>query len=330
MRCTWSMVAAMAAAITVVGAGSAAAQSASCPSGAPGSAAQISQDGCQQALDLFAYMAPQLGAAIAGGNATLGQGGALGGFGHFSLGVRANVVAGTLPQVDQFAQSPLGRQSNVLPTKDNQPVPMPVVDAAIGLWQGIPVGVTNVGGIDLLVNVAYIPEVNQNNLSLKTPNGSLKFGYGVRLGVVQESVLMPGVAFTYLKRDLPQIALDGTSGGNSFAVSNVDIGTSAFRLVASKHFVVFGLAAGIGQDKYSQSALVQATVLGQTSSQVSFSQDMTRTNMFADLSINLPLLKLIGEVGQVSGGTATTYNTFAGKDAAASRLYGSVGLRFAW
>ena len=328
MRRTWSMVAAMAAAMTVLGAGSAGAQT--CQGGALGSAAEVSQDGCQQALDVFRYLAPQLGAAIAGGNATLGQGGTLGGFGHFSLGVRANVVAATLPQVDQFSQSPLGRQSSVLPTKDNQPLPMPVVDAAIGLWQGIPVGVTNVGGIDLLVNVSYIPEVNQNDLSVKTPNGSLKFGYGARLGVVQESVLMPGVAFTYLKRDLPQITLDGTSGGNSFTVSNVNIGTSAFRLVASKHFVVFGLAAGIGQDKYSQAAQVQATVLGETSPQVSFSHDMTRTNMFADLSINLPLLKLVGEVGQVSGGSVSTYNTFAGKDAAASRLYGSVGLRFAW
>jgi len=322
--------AAAVAALITGAAGAAHAQLASCPSGAQGSAAEVSQDACQQAVDVFQYMAPQLGAAIAGGNATLGQGGTLGGLGHFSLGVRVNAVAGTLPQVDQFTQSYTGAQSRILPTKDNQPVPMPVADAAFGLWRGIPVGVTNVGGVDLLVNVAYIPEVNQNNLSVKTPNGSLKFGYGVRVGITQESVLMPGIAVTYLKRDLPEVTFDGTSNGATFSIQNVNIGTSAIRLVASKHFVVFGLAAGIGQDKYTQGALVQATAQGQTSQQVAFSQDLTRTNMFGDFSINLPILKLIGEVGQVSGGTVSTFNSFAGKAADASRLYGSVGLRFAW
>jgi len=107
----WSVAATTGAALALFGAGSASAQSASCPGGAPGSAAQVTQDGCQQAVDVFQYMAPQLGAAIAGGNATLGQGGTLGGFGHFSLGVRANAVDGTLPQVDQFTQSANGRTS---------------------------------------------------------------------------------------------------------------------------------------------------------------------------------------------------------------------------
>ncbi len=332
MRSSWS------AAVVVAGAMALAARPAgaqtACPGGAQGSAAQISQDGCQQAVDVFQYMAPQLGAAIAGGNATLGQGGAMGGFPHFSIGVRANAVMGTLPQVDQFTQSVTGRRQQTLPTKDNQPLPMPVVDAAIGLWSGIPVGVTNVGGVDLLVNAAYIPEINQNNLSVKVPNGSLKLGYGVRVGIIQESVTLPGVALTYLKRDLPTVTLEGSSGGNTFTVSDVSIGTTAYRLVASKHFVIFGLAAGVGQDTYDQSANVQATVnvLGQpyTSSPVPLSQKVTRTNMFADLSINLPIFKLIGEVGQVSGGSVSTYNSFAGKDANASRMYASAGLRLAW
>lgn len=320
----------IAAAMAALASAAPAAAQSTCPGGAPGSAAQIAQDACTQALDVFKYMAPQLGAAIAGGNATLGQGGTLGGLGHFSIGVRVNAVAGTLPQVDQFQPTYTGAQQRQLPAKDNQPVPMPVADAAFGLWKGIPVGVTNVGGVDLLVNVAYIPEVNQNNLSVKTPNGSLKFGYGLRVGIAQESVVMPGIAVTYLKRDLPEVTFEGTSNNSDFNIQNVNVGTSAIRLVASKHFVVFGLAAGVGQDKYSQSALVQATAQGQTSPQVAFSQDLTRTNVFGDLSINLPIVKLVAEVGQVSGGSVSTYNTFEGKDAAASRLYGSVGLRFAW
>src|SRR5205823_2689698 len=67
-------------AVLAFAAAPAVAQSSQCPGSVnPLSAAQISQDACQQAIDLFQYMAPQLGAAITGGNATLGQGGTLGG-----------------------------------------------------------------------------------------------------------------------------------------------------------------------------------------------------------------------------------------------------------
>ena len=250
------------------------------------------RDACQQAVDVFHYIAPELGAAIAGGNATLGQGGTLGGFGHFSIGVRANVVAGSLPQVDKFNPRTTGyAPPQTLPTKDNQPVPMPVADASLGLFQGIPLGLTNVGGIDLLVNVAYIPTLNQNSLSLSTPNGSWKFGYGARLGIVQESVVMPGVSVTYLKRDLPEFTLVRSDrverrGRNPEhpvdpELRHQDLGVAAG---GGQDFVVFGLAAGVGQDKYNQSADVQATVgpsrLRVMTSSTIRSQDVTRTNYF--------------------------------------------------
>jgi hypothetical protein len=53
---------------------------------------------------------------------------------------------------------------------------------------------------------------------------------------------------------------------------------------------------------------------------------VTRTNYFADVSMNLLLIKLVGTVGMVSGGDIQTYNSY---DNAAdkSRLYGSVGVR---
>src|SRR5438093_4751547 len=87
-----------------------------CPGGAPNSPQQIVQDACQQAIDLFNYMRPQLGIAIAGGNATLGQGGTLGGLPHFTLGLRANVLQGSVPQVVQPATNG-AQQRNPYPTK---------------------------------------------------------------------------------------------------------------------------------------------------------------------------------------------------------------------
>src|SRR5687768_18526669 len=94
---------------SVLGAGSLQAQGSidtnRCPPGTANSfgvpdQTTAAQDACQKAIDLFQYMAPQLGVAITGGNATLGQGGTLGGLGHFSIGLRINAVQGRLPQVN--------------------------------------------------------------------------------------------------------------------------------------------------------------------------------------------------------------------------------------
>src|SRR5512132_224830 len=85
---------------------------------------RASQDACQKAIDLFQYMAPQLGTSITGGNATLGQGGNLGGLGHFSLGFRINAVQGSLPQVQTTSVSVTGAQSTQFQTK-TQVLPMP-------------------------------------------------------------------------------------------------------------------------------------------------------------------------------------------------------------
>src|SRR4051812_14046083 len=62
------------------------------------------QDACQQAVDVFGFMAPQLGLALTGGNHTLGQNSTLGGFPHFSVGLRGTAFKGNVPRVDQFSQ----------------------------------------------------------------------------------------------------------------------------------------------------------------------------------------------------------------------------------
>ena len=297
--------------------------------------ARASQDACQKAIDLFQYMAPQLGTSITGGNATLGQGGSLGGLGHFSLGFRVNAVQGSLPQIQNTSVSVNGAQSTEFETK-TQILPMPTADLAIGIFKGLPLAITNVGGIDLLVSAAYLPEFNNSGVSVKVPNGSLKLGYGARVGILQESLLVPGVSVSYLVRDLPTVNIAANSGSDSLYVNNLSLKTKAWRVTASKSLLFLGLAAGFGQDKYDASTDVSAHVAARTipptsaanAGPISLSQNLTRTNIFADVSMNLLLLKLTGEIGQVSGGTINTYNTFSGKQAADSRLYGSVGARF--
>jgi hypothetical protein len=298
-------------------------------------AQRISQDACQKAIDLFKYLAPQLGTAISGGNATLGQGGTLGGLGHFLVDVRVNAVQGSLPQVDRITPSANGAQQDTYAT-DDQYIPMPTADLAIGIFKGLPLAITNVGGVDLLVSASYLPEFDGSGVSVKVPNGSLKLGYGVRLGILQESLLVPGISVTYLKRDLPTVDIAANNGNDTLNINNLSLKTTAWRLVASKSLLMFGVAVGAGKDKYESSTDIRAHVAARTvpptpaatAGPVPMSQSLTRTNVFADLSLNLLLFKLTGEIGQVSGGTINTYNQFSGKQAADSRIYGSVGARF--
>jgi hypothetical protein len=292
---------------------------------------RATQDACQMAVDVFQYLAPQLGIALAGGNATLGQGGALGGLGHFAVELRGNAIAGDLPQIQNFPQpSTSGRQSHVLPTK-KQFVGLPTVDGAIGVFKGLPLGITNVGAVDVLVSASYVPTVSGNSVQVK-PNQNLQLGAGFRVGLIQESLLTPGVGISYLRRDLPTTTVTGSSSGMSVNVQNASVKTNAWRLTASKNLLLLSLAAGIGRDSYDQSALAQGTVqtspIGtQSSQQITLSQTMTRTNYFLDASLNMLLAKIVGEIGQVSGGTVNTYNPFSGGAADKSRLYGSLGLR---
>lgn len=309
-----------------------------CPSGtSPLDQNRIAQDVCTQAFDVYQFLAPQLGLALAGGNATLGQGGTLGGIGHATVGLRANVFSGLLPDVRQFPQSTTGAVQRELPTK-SQFVGLPTADAAIGIFKGIPLGLTNVGGIDVLVSASYVPSFGGAGDQINvTPEKNWQFGYGARLGLVQESLISPGVAFTYLKRDLPQTSIIGTAQSDSLRVLNAKVNTSAWRLVASKNLIAFSIAGGIGQDTYDQQADIEGVihttvgaipVTGRASIPVA-KQSLTRTNYFLDLGLNLPLFKIVGEVGAASGGTVNTYNTFAGGRADRSQIYGSFGIRLA-
>ncbi len=296
-------------------------------------ASGITQDACQQASDVYQLIAPQLGLALTGGNATAGQGGVLGGLGHVSVGVRINAFGGLIPNTsnDGYAVSLTGAQQRTLPTKSSA-FGLPTADAAVGLYKGFPLPLTNILGVDALVSAEYVPTINgdSGDFSLK-PSTNLRFGYGVRIGLLSESIAFPGVAFTWIERDLPTIGVTASANSSGEAtqldISNMVVKTHAWRIVASKSLIAFNVAAGVGRDGYNQSATIQGTVNGVTSTPVQLAQPMNRTNMFADLGINMPVLKIVFEVGEAIGGSVQTFNSFSGGSPDRSQVYGSFGVR---
>ena len=340
----------IAAAMLVLGT-TAQAQVTDCPAAAPTGViptpAQAGQnaarDICLRSKDIFQLIAPPIGTALAGGNTILGQGGTLGGLGHFTVQVRATAVQADVPDLSKFTAPSTTPPTTQVIESSNLGVAAPALDASVGVFKGLPMGLTNVGGIDLLVNATYVPSYESDDGDFKvTPNENWAFGYGARIGLLQESLLIPGLSATWVKRDLPTTSITGaTTAGTSnmsFTMADAAIKTTSWRLVASKSFILFGLAAGFGQDSYDESATFAGSATTPLSpTPTSFGpftvgEKMTRTTYFGNVSINLLLLKIVGEIGQVSGGELTNapFNTFSSGEPLDSRLYGSVGLRFSW
>lgn len=313
------------------------AQTNNCPApGAPGSITAVTEDACWKGADIFAYMLPQLGNGIAGGNTTPGQGGSLGGFPHFALSVRVTGAPdAALPDFGSITMSGTGRQNSPpIPIK-KQAFGLGAIDAAVGVFEGFKLGVGTVGGVDVLVSASYVPNYESGPTKLKVDN-PIALGYGARIGLFNGTAMLPSVGVSYLQRTMPKMTLTASaSGTDNISLQNLDLKTTSWRLTATQSLVLFGLNAGYGEDTYDGATGYTATVSGQTMPLRTVSATVKRTNWFAGVTFNLVIFKLVGEYGQVSGGDLTTFNGFGSSVAAGgqktvndSKNYFSAALRF--
>lgn len=291
------------------------------------------QDACTKARDIFAFVMPQVGVALSGGNPVLGEGGTLGGWGKRALSLRVTAVDGRVPANAVPIRLTSATSANFGATR--APVPVPSVDAAIGLFAGIPAGLTNIGGIDVLLGATYLPEVNESEFSVAPQTSSFALSYGVRVGALQESSLVPGVSISYMRRKLPTTTLGYASGNDSISVRNLASTSNSLRLVASKRIAIFGFAAGIGRDEIENTAGVEAVVNESVLNQqaralvtlTGLRNTITRNTAFVNASLGLRMARLVGEFGWSGSGKADpTTNTFGDRSANEGYRYGSLGI----
>ena len=284
-------------------------------------------DACQKSVDVFALLAPQLGTALAGGNAIIGQGGAFGRLGRLTIGLRVTAFEGALPDPANLTVSVDGPQRSDIAVS-RQFVGAPAADAALAVFPGLDVGPVRVGALDALATATYIPTYESGEFSVRTSDGAVKIGYGGRLGLVQETAALPSVAVTYLRRDLPRVdliaavAASGSRLDDTVGVRDLAVKTGALRVVVGKRIALFGVAVGAGEDRYTSrarlGAVVNETVVGLPISRyeaptVALEQSLIRRSVFGDLSLNLPGFRVAGEVGRTSGARdVSTYNGFDG------------------
>lgn len=292
---------------------------------------KIAQDACQKAIDLFRYIAPQLGTVLAGGNPTQGVTGTLGGAGHFSVGIRGNALRASLPEIDKETPDAYGAQMDTY-TLDTEPVGFVTADLALGIFKGMPL--SGLGAVDLLVSASYVPEYTSPAIDVTAPSGSLKLGFGAKVGVLKETGLLPGISVSYLNRELPRVDIIGKSGDDRLSLNDMRVKSTSWRAVAGKSFLFLGAGAGFGQDTYRSDASVTVTVAprngapGGTSGPIGVGQKVTRNNLFGTVWLTSQVVRIVGELGRVGGGDIVTYNQFSGVQPSDSRVYASVGLSF--
>jgi hypothetical protein len=290
-------------------------------------------DACQKARDLFAFVMPQAGVALSGGNPVLGEGGTMGGWGKRAISLRLTAVQGQLPR-NTVPLSVTGARSDDFGAEGTY-VPVPSVDAAVGLFAGVPAGLTNVGGVDVLIGATYLPDVSEGALRFAPQSGNFAFSYGLRVGILQESSLVPGLSLSAMRRKLPTVTLDYLPGNDSLTVSNLAVVSNTYRLVASKRFTLLGIAAGIGRDDIESTAGMRGVVnegVGGAAlrTQVELSglrNEVSRNTAFINASFGLSITRIVAEYGWSSAGDIEqTVNQFGGKRANDAYRYGSLGV----
>lgn len=299
---------------------------------APVCSGVASQDVCQKTADIFGLLAPQLGTLVAGGNPTPGQIGPIGGFGHFSLGLRVNGMRADVPDPRTITVQNGAAVRGEIPTR-SQWVALPVLDANLGVFRGFPIGMTFVGGLDLLVTGSWLRGFSGDGVRVALAGSNFRLGLGARLGLLRETVQLPAVDLTVTRNQLPTASITSlTDRGDTLSVTGARVRSDSWRFIAGKSYRPLAVAAGFGQDRLRSSAAVKSALAG-TSGVVlrldspALEQRLTRTNAFVNVALNAAPMRLVGEVGRSWGGSLDTFNDLQNVRADAPRLYGSLAVR---
>jgi hypothetical protein len=275
---------------------------------------------CDAAVDATRAFHPVAGLLVSGGNPVIGTANTLGGLGHFSLTARANAADVVLPDPG-YDGSP-----GSVPSSDELYAPVPLVEGAAGIYEGLPSGLLSV---DFLAAAQLLPTRQVDGLSVDPDarhigDVALGFGYGLRVGVLRDDGPLPAVAVSVMRRHVPRLAYGDLEAGDEFRYG-VDLQATNLRLVASKQLAAFQLAAGIGWDRYTGDADVQ--LRGGSEPAVSLGLKQSRTLAFINAGLDLAAVSVVGEAGYQGGRDQALSTQFADYDTTDGKFFAGLGLR---
>jgi hypothetical protein len=279
---------------------------------------------CAAAVDGTRAFQPVIGVLVSGGNPTIGSAATLGGLGHASLAVRANVVEVVLPDLAYNGSS------SVIPAGDKVFIEAPQVEGALGVYRGVGNGLL---AVDLLGSAQLLPTGQIDDLTVasgarKIGGIALGIGYGARVGLLRELGPLPAVSVSLMRRDVPQIRYGDVSAGDRYGYG-VDLQATNLRLVASKRFLVFDMAAGVGWDKYTGDAVIQFRdpITDALQPNVPVELNSSRVLGFLNAGISLSVARLSAEAGYQGGKDQNLSTDFEDFDTTKGKFFAGLGLR---
>jgi hypothetical protein len=279
---------------------------------------------CAAAVDGTRAFHPVFGMLISGGNPTIGSAATLGGFGHASLTLRANAVNVVLPDLSYNGSS------STVPAGDKLFLPAPVVEGAVGVYNGMGRGLL---AVDFLGSALLLPTNLVDNFSVdadarRIGSIALGLGYGARIGLVRGVGPLPNISMSVMRRDIPTIAYGDAPGGDDYSYS-LDLHATNLRLIASKQVAILDLAAGLGWDKYTGNAIIQFRDPITTTLQPNVLVDLDNSRVlgFVNAGLSLSMLRLTGEVGYQGGKDQNLSTDFEDFDTTRGKFFAGLGLR---
>ena len=301
---------------------------------------------------------PQLGILLAGGNPTIGtaSGGGLrlGVLPRVNLSANLNLVFIRLPEL--LADQAGGVASSV---NDVVGLPAPALSGTVtvGVFPGVSAipSVGGVGSIDLIGTASWLPLSAAGADGFEGGASEVAYGAGVRVGIIRESFLTPGVSVSIIRRSLGEVAYGNVCPGvaitrgsaESFSTGNctsagdagefaLDLTDWSTRAAVGKRLLGMGLTAGVGYDRFSSDLRFgfrapEGTVAGQTNYFARASGvdlDSDRWSAFLDASMTVLVATFGAEIGWMQG-TEEIEGFPAASDFEPGNgtFFGSVGLR---
>jgi hypothetical protein len=276
---------------------------------------------CTAAVDATRAFHPLLGGLVSGGNPVLGSGGPLGGPGRFFITPRVNAMEIVLPDLSYDGST------STVPAGDEVYAPAPLIEAAVGLYGGLPSGLLAVDflGSAQLLPVSAIDGFAVEDGARRIGDVALGLGYGVRVGIVKETGPLPGVAVSVMRRDIPRIRYGNIEGGDEYQYA-VNLHATNLRLTVGKQLGVLGLAGGVGWDKYTGDGSISVPAVLQPR-ELTFGLSTSRATVFLDAGLGIGVAALTGEAGYQTGKDQDLSTDFEDFDTTKGKFYAGLGLR---
>lgn len=282
---------------------------------------------CQQAMDTYAYATQQYATLLSGGNMEIGSADALGGFPKFRVALHFTGMNLVAPALRASGIAPGPAVSSTITTQGTDFVII-AADGMLGLFGGIDLGIAKFGAVDAFVSLNLVPGATAAGYTV-TPKSKVYLGYGARVGVMQETKVLPGVGVSYFVRNMPSTTVIATDVfQNAIYVTDLKVDTKAWSATVGKHFGIVSLLVGAGQTTFNSTAGVSWAITGSNGTIPGMSASSTQTQYFGDFGVKIGgTIDLVLEVGEVTGSELQTFNTFD-PASTASRTFASFAITF--